>query len=127
MKRFTKAAIVGAMILSMGVPAFADGYLYSMYIKPPYIGSMESTSFATYSTGSPFFEPGVYTIETGYFLSPQQQSATTATDVIQTDNMVRRRFTYKAGYGGSGQAYYLSAYPIPSKFDEYNVRGTWSS
>ena len=37
-----------------------------------------------------------------------------------------RYFTYKTGYGGNGETYYMVSYPTPIQFQLYSVSGTWN-
>lgn len=116
-----------ALILAFSLTNVAMASTFYFTIPTPYVGSMQVTSTATAPTKSPYVQPTIYSTLTCYFLSPSASKTDLATNVVTTSTAGKYAFTYKTGYGGSGQYYALSAYPGTHQYTEYTVWGNWST
>ena len=124
MRRLTKMLISGTLIASMGLTAGA--YSYKLNIMNPFNTSLTSTTTEQVSGSTPYVSPNVASSPTGYFLSARPESIDQATNIVgDITTPGRRYFTYKPGFGGSGNRYCLSAYPTEINFLDYVVQGTW--
>lgn len=124
--------LIAALALSLGMMCSMNLSVsardYSLGITSPSVGSMKSTSlYEKTSSSTPYVKPNVNTISTNYFLSPSRVSSIAATDIVAINTTVKRDFTWRAGYGGIGGKYCLSAYPnVTGAYNAYTVSGTWS-
>jgi len=114
------------LVFGMSVTAFAASFSFSF--TPPFAGSMQSTFLQEVtSINSAYVNPSHSATPTNYFLSPNQKSSTTATNILtDISTSGKRTFTYNSGYGGIGNKYCLSGYPSNWDFVDYTVSGSWS-
>ena len=95
---------------------------------PDYFGGSIQTSTAyTRTSGIPYVDTDVASISTYYFLSPSA-SLTYATEVKNVTIKDTYHFTWKSGYGGTGQSYRLCAHTNPANgaWPAYTVTGHWA-
>lgn len=124
-----KLSIVGLLVLAyftFAFPLVSSAASFNFTFNPPFTGSLKSTSKVTVSSGLPYVNPSHSATPTSYFLSPTPGTAIEATNFITNISTSGTRFfTYKSGYGGTGQQYVLSAHPSNFDFVKYTVKGNW--
>lgn len=109
-------------------PACVNAYDYSLTFPSTFLNSMRYTGTKLRNTSlSPYVQSEVATISTMYFLSPNMSGSTQATNVVYISAIARKYFTWKSGYGGSGQKYCLAACPNPDNgsWNIYTAEGIW--
>lgn len=118
--------VLAGMMLS-GVGALA----YSATFSPPQRGSGKVLgSQLADGQFTPYVNQDVYSVPTLYFLSTSaiyssDSSKMVTTGYAQFSTPGIQYLTYKTGYGGYSQRYYLQACPAVSEFNTYTVTGTW--
>lgn len=130
MKKKIRAALLALMMVTaLGTQAFA--YSYSFSFKQPYDSSWTKTQICYGATSSPYVSPSATSAKTMYYLIPKDVANAghvdpAASDYYTTTKKGRHDFTYRSGYGGAGQKYYLAACPTEWDFYDYKIGGTWS-
>ena len=101
--------------------------LYYFSFPDELSNSMRYTYLFEVDGGTPYVYPSDTFLETQYFLSPNTYGWTTATNVVTIGRRQWRNFTWKSGYGGSGQSYCLAGCPSSSigSWDPYSVNGVF--
>ncbi|TYQ16695.1 UNVERIFIED_CONTAM: hypothetical protein Cloal_3263 [Acetivibrio alkalicellulosi] len=127
-KRVVAFVLVLCVFFMVSITSFANNHEFRLVIRPPFPGSMQSTSRQRVDyLNNAFVNPALSQVPTNYFLSPEPGSRIQATEVIENISTPGKRwFTYFSGYEGIGNRYCLSAYPANWNFDAYTTRGTWS-
>lgn len=136
MKKKIRAVLLALMMVTaLGTQAFAaqSTASYSFHFEPPFTGCMNITpnKARADSAYTPYVKPASSSQETRYYLlahdiyvdggySPE------ATNYREASTAVKRTFTYKSGYGGTGTYYHLVGYPVAMDFAEYYISGTWA-
>lgn len=116
-----------ALILAFSETGVAMAATFRFNIPTPFAGSMQVTYTTMEPTNSPYVQPTIYSTVTNYFLSPKGSKTDWATNIVSASEAGKYTFTYRSGYGGSGQYYALSGYPGTSKYTDYTVYGDWSA
>lgn len=130
MKKKIRAALLALMMVTaFSTQAFA--YSYYFHFTQPYDESWTKTPSYYEGTSSPYVSPSTTSAETMYYLIPRDVADAghvdpAASDYYITTRKGRHNFTYRSGYGGAGQNYYLAACPTDWDFYAYGIGGTWS-
>jgi len=109
-------------------PASAYTFRFNFPSSDQISSSMRSTSFSYQSKGAtPYVSTNVTTISTLYFMSPSRLSSTNATNIVYITSKTTKNFTWRSGYGGVGNAYYLSGCPNTNNgtWNAYSSNGSW--
>lgn len=108
----------------------AASYTFSFPDYTQSVGSMRWTPInQIVSSGQyPYVYPDYSSIQTFYFLTPYQNSTIQATNIISCSLHQAIFFTWRTGYGGIGNAYYLAGYPDANVYQRppYNISGFWT-
>lgn len=115
----------------------SDAWYYNFTMNPPYPGSLRYTGEQQVTTdggNAAYVTKTTHTAETSYVLSVKEGSTfRPSIDPFVSDQLTKKSgtgtfpFTYKSGYGGRGQKYYLSVYPSNYNFSKYDVCGYWNT
>ncbi|HIW15327.1 MAG TPA: hypothetical protein H9691_07805 [Firmicutes bacterium] len=137
MKKKLRAALLALMMVTaLGTQAFAaqSTASYNFHFVPPFTGCLEITQPATRANSAykPFVKPNKSSTATRYYLFADDiyldgGYLPNATNYVDVSTAVKRTFTYKSGYGGTGTYYHLAGYPVDMNFSEYWISGTWGS
>lgn len=128
-KRVLSVLMLVCLLASLlAMPASAYSFSFSFPSSAETTSSMRSTSASYKSTGAnPYVTTNVTTISTLYFMSPSRLSSTNATNIVYITNKTTKNLTWRSGYGGVGNAYYLSGCPNMNNntWNAYSVSGSW--
>ena len=127
MKKCRMILVVSVCLLMICGMSMAASYNFT--ISPPFSTSLKFTPEpCAVSGGRPYVKPKVYAVPTTYFLTPDKNTNHVAANILSgISSPGTNYFTYKSGYGGSGQSYYLGGCPTNTSFGLYNVYGDYSS
>lgn len=123
------------MLLALAGFAYADSVgimatgSYNFTIYPPMAGSAKASGAVTATGGmSPWVNPSIYSTPTIYWIETSTGAIGTgvATNLITRSTPGSASFTYKTGYGGSGQSYRLVGGGAADPYTTFTVYGTWS-
>lgn len=136
MKKKLRAALLALMMITaLGTQAFAaqSTASYSFRFTPPFTGCIQITAnrARANSAYTPYVKPASSSQETRYYLLADDiyedgGYIPEATNYREVSTAVKRTFTYKSGYGGTGTYYHLAGYPVNMDFAEYKISGTWA-
>lgn len=137
MKKKIRAALLALMMVTaLGTQAFAaqSTASYNFHFVPPFTGCLEITQPATRANSAykPFVKPNNSSAATRYYLLADDiyldgDYLPNATNYVEVSTAVKKTFTYKSGYGGTGTYYHLAGYPVNMDFSQYWISGTWGS
>ena len=122
------------MVTLCGTAMAAYSFYHTFY--PPHAGSLKTTEERNTSGASitdAYVTHRTVTTPTSHCLVRKMGSTPNAmNDIFVTFTITdfgtagTRYFTYKTGYGGGGQPYYMASYPTPIEFEQYSLSGTWN-
>ncbi len=117
--------IFGVLVIpSTALTSYSYGHVFTTSLTD----NMYYTGLHERESGNAYVNPSYSSISTLYFLSPHNYGYLQATDILTITQSGKRNFTWKSGYGGTGNYYCLVAcpdntwYPYPS----YPIGGYWA-
>lgn len=129
-KKFRAVLLALMMITAFSTQTFA--YSYYFHFELPYSTAWTKTPACYLASASPYVKPASDSYITIYYLIPKDVADSghiepSASNHIEKGTAGRYNFTYRAGFGGAGQKYYLASCPAIYDFDSaYAISGTWS-
>lgn len=127
-RRLLSFLMAGCLMAMLCIPVYA--YWFAFNFMPPFNGSLRYTT-SELSTGAPYVKHDLNTQETNYALQVRAGGSVSSDPLVSNTiynyaNTVKRSFTYKTGYGGAGQKYYMIGYPSNVNFNQYTTGKDWS-
>lgn len=127
LKRKTTKIMISVLSLFVigSTSAFAASYYFNF--EGSFVGSIQH-SFPRAADGNftPYVYPNGTTNATSYVLTKSASNSTSEVSNFRTNiTSGKHNFTYKKGFGGSGQDYKMTGYPSNSDFQDYKAAGTW--
>ena len=130
-------SLMMVLFLFMAFCSSALAYSFNFYFPGPNYSSTKWTAVQL-TTSAPYVKHNARVTPTNYHLQYRKESTidvtfdpiSSASTITNYSTTVKKSFTYKTGYGGSGQYMYMVGVPTAvtkgQKYYAYTAGGTWS-